>query len=200
MGLLENFENTGLHRWLKYRLNQRLIAFLRREALAGKSGAVVGELACGSGYGAHLLAQLPEVGRSVAMDISRELHDQAKFTEFSAEFVLGDLYNPPFEPETFDLTWNSSAIEHFPDPAGAIRKMAELTRPGGFVFVGIPYFYGPLASYHVAPTEAMREWLGRPYTDAELGGMMRNCELAPVGRIVYFFRFFLGLLARKVIS
>lgn len=195
--LLHGLEDTGLYRWLKFSLNADLMAFFDRHVLAGREGLQVAELACGSGYGAHLLAVRSGVARSVGVDISRELHDQANIRGFAAEFVEADLFRMPFEAGTFDFVWNSSSIEHFPDPVAAIRAMASVTKSGGKVFVGVPYVGGPLAAYYLTPSRKWQEWLGRPFSFRELESAFREAGLAPTNRLVYFFRFFAGVLASK---
>ena len=72
-----------------------------------------------------------------------------------------------------------------------------LTKPGGYVFVGVPYLLGPLAIYHITPGAAAREWLGKPFSPRELTDMFETCGLQVEDQLVYLFRFFFGLLARK---
>ena len=195
--LLEALEDTVAYRRLKLGLNQGLIQFFGQEVARDRRGLKVLELACGSGYGAHLLAAEPWVRLSVAQDISRLLYDQAAQNDFAAAFVQGDLFAAPFAPASFDLVWNSSALEHLPDPPAALAAMVEMTKPGGQVFVGVPYLAGPLALYYLAPTPGLRQWLGRPYRRRELESMFASCGLEPQAGLVYFLRMFVGLLGRK---
>ena len=50
----------------------------------------------------------------------------------------GDAAALPFEGGTFDAVLSQMALMFFPDPAGALREMARVARPGGAVAVLIP--------------------------------------------------------------
>ena len=43
-----------------------------------------------------------------------------------------------FESESFDLVVSSECIEHTPDPGEALRQMAGVLRPGGYLSVSTP--------------------------------------------------------------
>lgn len=195
--LLHKIESTSPYRWLKFRLNADLIKFFDRHVLAGHQGLQLAELACGSGYGAHLLARHPAVARSVAVDMNRWLHDQANIPGFAAEFIEADLFHLPFKENSFDFAWNSSSIEHFEDPVAAVRAMSSVVKKGGQVFVGVPYLWGPLAAYYLTPSRKWRGWLGRPFSFKSMETIFRQAGLNPTRRIVYFFGFFAGVLASK---
>ena len=53
--------------------------------------------------------------------------------------------------ETFDAVFCSHVLEHFPDPATAIRKMRSLLRPNGYLFVVVPPYVPLVANYHWHP-------------------------------------------------
>ena len=190
-------EDTSFYKKLKYSLNQNLIQFFAEKAMKDKLDLDVAELACGSGYGSHLLAANPRVRQSIALDISQELFDEKLGENFKAKYITGDIFSLPFTSNTFDLVWNSSAVEHFDEPLKAIQAMANVTKPGGHVFVGVPYLYGPLAVYYLAPTQTSRQWLGKPYSLKELLGMITRAGLVYQDHIVYFLNFFIGILAVK---
>lgn len=195
--IFEQIENTSFYRYLKYGMNRRLIRFFRENVFENRKALKVAEIACGSGYGSHLIAKQAEVTLSLASDISMKLSNQSSIPEFSATFVTADIFNLPFKTDSFDLVWNSSSLEHFDVPEDALLSMARIVKPGGFVFVGVPYLYGPLALYYLSPLKKWREWLGRPYTFNELEKMFTSCELRPQKHVVYFTRFFAGILAEK---
>jgi SAM-dependent methyltransferase len=196
-GLFQILESTPVYRRVKYSLNRNLVGFFAEKAFRGKRRLDVAELACGSGYGAHLLAAHPRVRRSIALDINRDLFDDRLKKDFNADYVGGDIFRLPFATDSFDLVWNSSAVEHFEKTGDAIAAMASVTKPGGYVFVGVPYRHGPLFVYHLAPTAQSREWLGKPYSLKELTALMAGAGLGCQDHIVYFFKFFVGVLARK---
>ena len=51
------------------------------------------------------------------------------------EFRLGDLQNPPIEPESVDLVILSQALHHAEDPAKAIRSAFSILKPGGQIMI-----------------------------------------------------------------
>ena len=197
MSIFNKIEATTFYKKLKYSLNQNLIQFFIEKAIKEKLNIDVAELACGSGYGSHLLAENPCVRQSIALDVSQELFDERLRGIFKAKYVTGDIFNLPFGPSTFDLVWSSSAVEHFEEPLEAITAMASVTKSGGHVFVGVPYLYGPLAIYYLAPTQTSRQWLGKPYSKKELVEMITQAGLVYQDHLIYFLKFFIGVLAIK---
>ena len=195
---LERLEATDLYCRLKFGMNRRLLGFFDEHVLRGGSDLYTAELACGSGYGTHLLASNQSVRLGVAADINTDLLTQHSPGEYAADFVVSDIFYPSFAPESFDLVWNSSSLEHFENPEEALRQMASLTKPNGHVFVGVPYLAGPLGLYFLTPRRSWREWLGRPYSLSALKGLFRKCDLQVEQQLVYSCRFFIGVLGRKV--
>jgi SAM-dependent methyltransferase len=51
-------------------------------------------------------------------------------SEPDVEFLLADFFAQPFEPESFDAVVSVATLHHM-DAAAALRRMAELLRPGG---------------------------------------------------------------------
>lgn len=195
--LLERLEDTAPYRALKFGLNRKLVDFFRERALKGGTGRKVGEFACGSGYASHLLAEAPEVAVSIALDRNMVLFDQAEQEAFSAHFVQADLFKPPFPDADFDLVWSHSSLEHFPDPGAALKAMAHQVRPGGHVFIGVPYLVGPLALYYALPSASWREWVGKPFSRPGLEALFRANGMEPVASFPYFLNCFLGVLGKK---
>ncbi len=195
--VFERIEDTSLYRFLKYGMNRRLIRFLLGNVSKRGTLLSVAEIGCGSGYASHLLGTQEGVKLSVALDINMELFSQSDIRGFGAAFVVGDVFSLPFRPDSFDLVYNSSALEHLHSPQDALGRMAEITKPGGLVFVGVPYLFGPLAFYYLAPLKKWREWLGRPYTFDELETLFTSCGLRIEKRLTYFMKFFAGVLATK---
>ena len=61
------------------------------------------------------------------LDISKKSIDFSKkyykHKSLKANFVVGDAFNMPFAPETFDIVWNSGVIEHFDDEEKAAQEI-----------------------------------------------------------------------------
>ncbi len=196
---LNRIEDSRPYRFFRQRVNRRLVNFLER-FLAGPtsgSGLAVLEAACGSGYGAHLLAGKERIRLSVGMDNDLRLFKSGGIKASSARLVIGDIYHPPFSPGSFDLVWNSSSVEEVADPAAAIRSMAALAKSGGYVYVGVPNILGPMGLCHLLPHSGWRKWLGKPYRGAQLDILLTACGLTVEAGVTYLAGCLIGRLARK---
>lgn len=194
---MDSLEATRPYQWLRLQMNRGLVDFLVRHAVAGRRGLRLAEVACGSGFAAHLLAQQPGVALSIAADLNLEDYVQANIPGFQASFVLTDLFCAGFEPGSLDLVWNSSSIEEIDRPHEAVASMAKLAKPGGLVFVGVPSRYGLAGLLRLLPSARTRAWLGRVYSRAELSELLASTGLQPVRSTGYLFGTFIGLLAQK---
>ena len=70
----------------------------------------------------------------------------------------------PFPDETFDLIVTQETLEHVPDPFKAMEEMARVLKPGGTLYVQLPFIIG----FHPGPmdywrftTQGMRELADR---------------------------------------
>lgn len=178
-------------------MNRRLVNLLTQSMDPAAKPWRVAEVACGSGFAAHLLAQNSDVVLSLAADINLEDFRQAGISEFKARFVLMDLFNPGMEQEAFDLVWNSSSVEELDRPLDAVQCMAWLTKPGGRVFVGVPYRYGIAGFLRWMPNSRLRKWLGRVYDRGSLRTLLESAGLVVHKEVTYLGGTFLGMLATK---
>jgi len=178
-------------------MNQQLVSFFQREVFAGRKNLHIAEVACGSGYAAHLLAQQREVALSLAADINLEDHLQADILDYRATFVLMDLFHPAARPGSMDLVWNSSSVEELERPNEAIEAMAWMAKAGGLVFVGVPNKAGPAGWLRILPSRRTRAWLGRVYDRSELRQLLTSAGLEVKQEINYLFGTFVGVLAQK---
>lgn len=194
---LEWLEATRPYQRLRYAMNQELASFFRREVFVGRSNLRIAEVACGSGYAAHLLAQQAGVAFSLAADINQEDFLQANISDFKATFVLMDLFHPAAKAGLMDLVWNSSSVEELEYPKEAIQAMAWMAKAEGLVFVGVPNKAGPAGWLRLLPSERTRTWLGRVYTRDELRQLLASAGLEVKKEISYLFGTFIGGLAQK---
>lgn len=87
------------------------------------------DVGCGDGLFARAIA--PRCGHVVAIDRDAAILDAARRAGGgSIEYVLGDFLAHPFEAGSFDLVLSVTALHHM-DAEAALRRMAELLRPGG---------------------------------------------------------------------
>ncbi|MBM3299452.1 MAG: class I SAM-dependent methyltransferase, partial [Deltaproteobacteria bacterium] len=136
-------------------------------------------------------------GLAVALDIDVEALMEARRRDPSLALVIGDLTHLPFRSESLDLTWNSSTLEHLGEPLIALEEMARVTRTGGMLFVGVPYLCGPLGFQRWIQRTTVGIWIGTTFDLRQLKQLFLQAHTTPQHHIFYFFRFFIGLLARK---
>jgi ArsR family transcriptional regulator len=95
---------------------------------------VVADLGAGEGLLAELLAR--RCKKVIAVDNSERIvaFGAAKARKNglkNLEFRLGDLQNPPIEPNSVDLVILSQALHHAEDPLQALRSAHKILRSGG---------------------------------------------------------------------
>src|ERR1700710_2466207 len=95
---------------------------------------VVADLGAGEGLLSELLARRAK--KVIAVDNSEKMvafgATKAKKNGLkNLEFRLGDLENPPIEPQSVDLVILSQALHHAVDPARAIASAHKILRAGG---------------------------------------------------------------------
>src|SRR6266568_1516004 len=99
---------------------------------------VVADLGSGEGLLSELLAR--RCTRVIAVDNSEKIvafgAAKAKKNNLkNLEFRLGDLQNPPVEPESVDLAILSQALHHAEEPAKAVAAAYKTLRPRGQVMI-----------------------------------------------------------------
>jgi len=133
------------------------------------SGKRVADIACGSGYGAQMLAGA-EAQSVHAMDISEEAVEFAR-THYTAPGLMFDVANAEaltmISNDEFDVVVSFETIEHVKDVDAYLDEMKRILRPGGVFVVSTPdrrlasfwywYFRHPTNPYHA-----------REYTEREL--------------------------------
>lgn len=119
---------------------ETLLLHLQRYEFAASiipGGAKVVDIACGVGYGAHLMAGIAKKADSfIGVDISDKAIAYAKrhYADDRIEFVVADAMN--FEwPDTFDVAVSLETIEHLPEPRAFVQRLLTLLKPNG-IFVG----------------------------------------------------------------
>lgn len=73
--------------------------------------------------------------------------------------------------------------------------MARVTRPGGRLFIGVPYRWGPFLPFALVPSRhPVSVWMGRLYGCRELRTTCEACGLRVEEVHLYFFGCFAGAL------
>jgi SAM-dependent methyltransferase len=181
---------------LRNQLNGKLVDYLIAKAIDHNKCKVL-EAGSGPAFASSVFAQDSRVELCVAMDLDAEALHQARQRDPNLCLVVADLRYLPFKTESIDLSWNSSTVEHLPNPASAVAEMARVTRRGGSVFVGVPNLYGPLGFEHWIRETSVGIWIGQTFTGTGLRQMLIDSGLKPKHSLFYFFRFFVGVLAQK---
>src|SRR5205814_7008027 len=99
---------------------------------------VVADLGSGEGLLSELLAR--RCKKVIAVDNSEKIvafgAAKAKKNNLkNLEFRLGDLQQPPLEPESVDLVILSQALHHAEDPANAVAATYKILKNGGQVMI-----------------------------------------------------------------
>ncbi len=115
-------------------------------------GRSVLDAGCGTGYGTEILAALG-AENVVGIDISPEAIEYARssFEGVSSKFSLGDIYELPFEDDTFELVVCFEVIEHVEEQQRAIGELHRVLRASGVLAISSPNrgVYPPGNPYHI---------------------------------------------------
>jgi glycosyltransferase involved in cell wall biosynthesis len=119
-------------------------------------GRRVLDVACGQGFGSHLMVTRWGAASVHAVDVSaaalaqaRALFDRPEITwlEMDADHLDAAALGEPF-----DLIVSFETIEHLHNPAAVLRSLKALVKPGGTIVVSCPndhWYYGPGRSKNV---------------------------------------------------
>ena len=185
-----------LYDGLRRGLNQRITGRLARLALDDSPGVVI-EAGSGTGFATTLFAEEPNATLSIAVDYDLAALQEGRKTDPTLVAVVADVHRLPFRRESAQLVWNSSTIEHLDDQAAVTQEMARVVRPGGSVFVGVPFKWGPLFFQRWIAGTGVGVWLGTVYGAADVSSWLRGADCTPYADWRYFFRFFVGVIGRK---
>jgi SAM-dependent methyltransferase len=179
-------------------VNRTLSRFLLGRLPRGE-GVRTLEAGSGPGVCSSLLAAHGDGVRATILDVDQEALDLARARADGVMAVQGDLYRLPFAAGTFDLVFNSSTMEHLDGFDRALGEMVRVTRPGGRIFVGVPYKYGLFLPFNLLPARhPVSVWMGRLHSRRDLARACRRADLDETAWTYYFFRGFVGvLLSRK---
>lgn len=143
----KNYASAFGEQWRRYRLTQldshtgkplsenRARRCMGEEVWRDLPGAKVLEVGCGAGRFTEVLlregAGVVSVDLSDAVDANQENCPQNQ----SHMIAQADVYNLPFEPESFDVVFCLGVIQHTPDPDKTIRQLYKYVKPGGILVI-----------------------------------------------------------------
>jgi SAM-dependent methyltransferase len=118
----------------------RRLARLERAVGRAVGGCRLLDLGCGTG-GFGALAE--EAGAEVwSVDASPEAAALAASRSRRGRIVVATAESLPLAGASFDLVYCYSTLEHLDDPAGAVREMVRVLRPGGLLYLHTPNRWG----------------------------------------------------------
>ena len=108
-----------------------------REILAAMSDlkihdAKIFEAGCGTGW---LSDKLSEFGKVSGCDLGSKIIDTAQANYPHVQFLSGDVHTLNLPVGTFDVVVTSEVLSHVPDQPAFIRRLADLLKPGGYLFI-----------------------------------------------------------------
>jgi len=90
------------------------------------------EVGCGTGW---LSCKLCEFGRVTAVDLGREIIENAKASYPEIDFRSGDIHTVDLPVNSFDVIVNLETLSHVPDQPAFVSRLAQLLKPGGFLLL-----------------------------------------------------------------
>lgn len=121
-------------------LTDTTIEHLHRYALAKEfvEGKKVLDIACGEGYGSHLMA---ETARDVqGVDINQDviLKAIARYKKENLGFTEGSVEKIPFDPASFDMVVSFETLEHIIAHDTMLKEIKRVLKPGGILVISTP--------------------------------------------------------------
>ena len=116
-----------------------------------QEGSLILEAGCGVGAQTKTVAAQNPKSKFISVDISKESIEEAKELIHSkgiknVEFQVANIFELPFEEESFDHIFLCFVLEHLPNPSEALEKLkAKLKRNGTITLIegdhGSTYFH-----------------------------------------------------------
>ena len=133
-----------------------LDAALAQAEEARPDGAPVAVLDAGCGRVSALRPFRPRIGRFVGADIHAPAPGALPYLDEFVELDHCAADPTAFEPATFDVILSSFTLEHFANPAAALRAFATWLRPGGTLVATTVNRRHPLVAAYLAAPPGLR--------------------------------------------
>jgi len=139
MGSSENKNWTG-ERLETGVFTETTVEHLHRYALAMEfvPNKKVLDIACGEGYGSHLLAG--KASHVTGVDINKEVISQAsaKYQKPNLAFIAGSAEDIPAGGKQFDIVVSFETLEHIANHDKMMEEIKRVLQPGGLLIISTP--------------------------------------------------------------
>jgi SAM-dependent methyltransferase len=126
------------------------------------------DIACGTGYGSRLLAQVASVS---GVDRAEEAVARAR-TRVEGAFLVANVPPIPFADDYFDFVVSFETVEHIPEDGGFVREIRRVLRPGGCLLISTPN-----SDVSTVDGTPLNEWHIREYTLGSLKDLIEDAGL-----------------------
>jgi SAM-dependent methyltransferase len=117
-----------------------IIEHLHRYALATRycKNKIVLDIACGEGYGSHILSQHAAIVTGVDIDGQAIKHAKAKYPGENLCFMQGSTDQIPLEDATVDVVVSFETIEHHDRHNEMMREIKRVLKTDGLLIISTP--------------------------------------------------------------
>ncbi len=100
---------------------------------------------CGRGFYTHALTQFSFIQSIDGFDLKEEYLEKARKSvdDKRVRLQIGNIYDLPYKPASFDVIILSEVLEHVPDDIKALVKLRKLLKPGGVILITVPNYNFP---------------------------------------------------------
>ena len=106
-----------------------------RDLVAGKT---VLDIACGEGYGSHLMAAVATHVTGVDIDVDSVNHARRCYVRDNLTYREGDCTNIPLPDASVDIVVSFETIEHHDRHQAMLEDIKRVLRPGGLLIISSP--------------------------------------------------------------
>jgi 2-polyprenyl-3-methyl-5-hydroxy-6-metoxy-1,4-benzoquinol methylase len=100
----------------------------------------------GAGSGRHSYEAHQLGATVVAVDVGDAIHVARRNLPADVMTVQADAEELPFKDAAFDLVMTIGVLHHLPDPPRALKSLARLVRPGGYIHIYV--YWTPSRGWH----------------------------------------------------